>query len=390
MIMATRNNIFEEHKAAYYKSDKAEKGKILNAVCMVTGMHRKAATRKFRVLQMKDSGIPERRGRSLIYTPDTTVALKTVWEAGNEVCGELLCPMIAEYVKIFQRDRMWRHSKEATEKLLLMSEATVKRRVGKFNKARRRKKSITTTKPSHIKHLVPIFIGPWSDKPPGFGQIDTVMHSSSATGDAVFTLNYTDAATLTVIPRAQWNKGQEATMESMKAIKTHMPFPWLGAHPDTGSEFINRMVMDWCGKEKIEFSRSRPNHKNDNMFVEERNGHVIRKTVGYITFNYPEVVEALNELYDVLTPYLIHFVAVRRMTGKEKLSSRYRRTYEPKAKTPYQRIIEHPVVTEETKEKLRTEHAKLNPLILKKEIEKHLTKVYDIQHRYGNPRRELR
>jgi len=390
MIMATKNDIFQEHINRYLKVGKKEKGLILNHVCFVAGMHRKAASRKFAVLQMKDSGIPERRGRHLFYTPDVTAALKTIWEAGNEVCGELLRPMIAEYITVLQRDSMWKHGKEATDKLLAMSEATVKRRVGRFLKARRRKKGITTTKPSHIKHLVPIFIGPWSDKPPGFGQIDTVMHSSSASGDAVFTLNYTDAATLLVIPRAQWNKGQEATRESMKTIKAQMPFSWLGAHPDTGSEFINRMVMDWCREGKIELSRSRPNHKNDNMFVEERNGHVIRKTIGYITLDCREAVGALNLLYDVLTPYLMHFVAVRRMLEKEKLSSRYRRVYEKIAKTPYQRILMHPAAPVEAKEKLRMEHAKLNPLVLKKEIEKRLRMVYDTQHRYGNPRRELR
>lgn len=386
MIMATKNDIFTEHKAAYYKSDKTEKGSILNAVCMVTGMQRKSAVRKFKRLQMRDPAHHDQRGRALYYTPDVTAALKTVWEAGNEVCGELLHPMIAEYVNILQRDRMWKHGIETTKKLLAMSQSTTKRRVGKFLKARRRKKGITATKPSHIKHLVPIFIGPWSDKPPGFGQIDTVMHSSSAAGNAVFTLNYTDAATLAVVPRAQWNKGQEATRESMKAIKAQMPFPWLGAHPDTGSEFINRMVMDWCGEEKIEFSRSRPNHKNDNMFVEERNGHVIRKTVGYITLDCREAVGALNLLYDMVTPYLLHFVAVRRMLEKEKLSSRYRRVYEKIAKTPYQRILLHPAISEQTKEKLRMEHAKLNPLVMKKEIERRLIVVYDTQHRYGNPR----
>lgn len=388
--METKNAIFAEHKTAYYQADKQEKGRILDHVCFVVAMHRKSAVRKFGALQMKDPGIPERRGRSVVYTADVTAALKDIWNAGNEVCGELLHPVIAEYVTILQRDRMWKHSEEATTKLLRMSNATVKRRVVKFLKARRKKKGITTTKPSHIKHLVPIFTGPWKDKPPGYGQIDTVMHSNSAAGNAVFTLNYTDAATLTVIPRAQWNKGQEATIKSMKAIKEQLPFPWLGAHPDTGSEFLNRFVMEWCGREHIDLSRSRPNHKNDNMYVEERNGHVIRKTVGYITLNCPEAVNALNLLYDVLAPYLLHFVAVRRMTGKEKLSSRYRRVYEKTAKTPYQRILEHPAVATEVKEKLRTEHAKLNPWTLKKEIEKRLRYVYDIQHRYGSPRRELR
>ena len=382
--METKNNIFQEHLASYLEADKQAKGAILKHVCFVIGMHRKAAIRKFRALQMKHAGKPEGRGRLEYYTPDVTVALKDLWKAGNEVCGELLHPVIAEYVNILKRDKLWEYAQDVTEKLTSMSMATVKRRVGHFKKAKKGKKGLSDTKPSYLKYLVPIFLGPWTDKPPGFGQIDTVRHSNSAFGDAVYTLNYTDAATLTVIPRAQFNKGQESTRDSMKAIKVKMPFKWLGAHPDTGSEFINQMVVDWCSEEKIDYSRSRPNHKNDNMHVEERNGHVIRRTVGYQTLNCPEAAEALNQLYDVLIPYLLHFVAVRRQTFKERLNSKYKRAYEKVARTPYQRILEHKQTSEGIKTKLRAEHEKLNPLILKQEIDRRLRKLYDTQKRYGN------
>ena len=383
--METKKNIFEDHLSAYLKADKQGKGEILKHVCFVTGMWDKSAIRKFRALQMRTVDRQDHRGKSEYYGPEVTVALKTVWQAGNEVCGELLHPMIPEYVEILKRDDMWEYDDTVTEKLLAMSMATVKRRVGKFKKARKARKGLSDTKPSHIKHLVPIFIGPWQGMPPGFGQIDTVRHSNSASGDAAYTLNYTDAATLTPIFRAQWNKGQEATRASMQGIKELMTFKWLGAHPDTGSEFLNYMVLKWCAEEEIELSRSRPSHKNDNMYVEERNGHAIRKTIGYITLNCPESVKALNTVYDILNPYLLHFVAVRRMTSKEKLSSRYKRTYEKIAKTPYQRILEHEEVLEEVKTKLKEEHSKLNPLILKQEIDRRLKTLYDVQRRFGNP-----
>lgn len=383
--MDTKNDIFQEHLRAYLEAEKQQKGAILKHVCFVTGMHRKAAIRKFRHLQMKRKGRQETRGRAEYYTADVTLALKTIWQAGGEVCGELLQPIVAEYVRILKRDKLWVHGDLATEKLLSMSQGTVKRRVSKFKKAKKKKKGISDTKPSHIKHLVPIFIGPWQGKPPGFGQVDTVRHSNSAFGDAVYSLNYTDAATLMPILRAQWNKGQEATREGMKAIQKQMPFKWLGAHPDTGSEFLNYNVMGWCKEQGIELSRSRPNHKNDNMYVEERNGHAIRKFIGYQTLNCPEAADALNSVYDILNLYLLHFVAVRRMTGKEKLSSRYKRTYEKVAKTPYQRILEHSEVLLEVKIKLTAEHEKLNPLLLKQEIDRRLRKLYDTQKRFGNP-----
>ncbi len=385
MIMETKNDIFNEYKDDYFKGDKQQKGQLLVAVCAVTKMHRKAAIRKFRRLQTKDPCVEERRGRTTYYTPDVTAALKDIWTDGNEVCGELLYPMIGEYIDVLIRDKMWKYGDEVTSKLRAMSEATTKRRVGGFLKVKRKRRGISDTKPSNIKHLVPIFIGPWKDKPPGFGQIDTVRHSNTASGNAVYTCQHTDAATLAVFPRAQWNKGQEATLSSIEYIRDHMYMALLGVHPDTGGEFINYKVLEWCTNQNIDISRSRPNHKNDNMHVEERNGHVIRKEIGYITLNCLESVDALNDVYDILTPYFFHFVAVRRMVEKEKLSSKYRRVYEKKASTPYQRMLAHKDVPEDVKRKLEQDHSKLNPRILKRELDRRVSKLYAIQKRFGNP-----
>jgi hypothetical protein len=387
MNMATKKDIFSEQLEEYLKAKKKRKGEILTHVCFVTELHRKAAVRKFAHLQMKGTVPLGRRGRRVIYGPQVTAALRTVWEAGNEVCGELLHAVVAEYVDILIRDKMWKHVPDATEKLRAMSEGTMKRRVALFMRIRRGHKGISSTKPSHLKHIVPIFTGPWKDKMPGFGQLDSVRHSDSAYGDAVYTINYTDATALFVIPRAQLNKGEQATVASVEAIQETMPVKLRGLHPDSGSEFLNWFLKDWCDHETVELTRSRPNRKNDNMYVEERNGHVIRKVVGYMRLDCVAAVAALNELYDVLTPYLLHFVAVRRMTGKQKIKSKYVRQYEPKAKTPYARILEHSAVPDFVKAALKKEHEKLNPLILKREIDRRIKKVYATQQRYGNPRK---
>jgi hypothetical protein len=384
--MKTKTDIFNEYLAEYLKANKDQKSLLLNHVCFVTKMHRKASIRKFRTLQLHDPYKEERRGRNEYYGPDVTVALKQIWEIGNEVCGELLFPVINEYIDILIRDKKWKHGDDATSKLRAMKLGTVKRRVGNFLKARDRRSGISATRASLLKNIIPTFSGPWKDLPPGNGQIDTVIHKDTLLGDAVYTLNYTDSATCLTIPRAQWNKGQVATLENMKEIKKRLPFPWLLAHPDSGSEFINFLAKDWFEENKIKFVRSRPGMKNDNMYVEERNGHVIRKMVGYVNLDCREVVEPLNTYYDVMTLYLMHFVAVRRMLGKEKVFSKYKRIYEKIPRTPYQRILEHKSVSREIKEKLQQEHAKLNPLILKQEMEKRLKKVYDIQRQFGNKR----
>src|SRR3989344_8994833 len=97
-----------------------------------------------------------------------------------------------------------------------------------------------------------------------------------------FSLNYVDVPVLWDVLRAQWNKGQVATQEGLLFIKEHLPWNMLEVHPDTGSEFINWHMKGWCDTKKINMSRSRPNHSNDNMHIEERNGHVIRKWIGYM------------------------------------------------------------------------------------------------------------
>ncbi len=381
--MATKNEVFKEYLAKYLKANREEKGIILYHVCFVAGMHRKAAIRKFRTLQMRDSSLEERRGKSLYYTPDVTAALKDVWESASEICGELLHPAIAEHVHILKREKMWNHGDEATGKLLAMSERTAKRRVARFMKIKRGK-GISATSPSRLKEIIPIFTGPWADKPPGYGQVDTVVHcGASLLGDMAYTVNYTDVKTLWIVPRSQWNKGQEATRKNLEAIRLSLPFVLSGIHPDTGSEFVNWHVKGWCDNLNIEMTRSRPNHKNDNAYVEQKNGHVIRRFLGYTRIDCKEAIPVMNEFYNVLGFYLNHFIPSRKCIEKIRVDSKYKRKYD-KAQAPYERVLAHPDIPEETKKKLKQEHEKLNPLVLKKEMERLRNKIFDIQKRYGS------
>jgi len=389
MKMETKKEIFDRYKKEYYEA-KATKGKrkilskIIDIVKSLTGMGRKSIIRAFKVQQTRDPCSEEKRGRKVYYKPDVTAALKDIWEAGSEVCGELLHPMIKEYVKILIRDKMWKHGDVETGKLLAMSVGTVKDRVGNFLKARRKGRGISSTSPSLLKHIIPIFHGDWNTKPVGSGQIDTVVHCGhSLVGDMAFTLNYTDVAVLWVEMRAQWNKGQYATQESLAYIKSVLPWTMREVHPDTGSEFINFVMKTWCDLNNVLMSRSRPNHKNDNMHVEERNGHIIRKYVGYTRLDCIESVVALNNMYEVLCPYLNHFVASKRVIEKYEIDGKWKKRYEKVAKTPYQRVLEHDGIDESIKEKLREEHEKLNPLVMKNEIDRLKKAVYDIQKKYG-------
>ena len=386
MNMAHKLGVFEEKAREYYKADKKRKGELLKAVAEVTGLTQKGCIKRFRRMQVRDPLVIARRGRPVRFTPDCVAALKEVWEIGSEACGENLHPQIGEYIDIQIREKRWRHPDTATALLRSMSMGSVKEYVGRFQRTRRNFGGKSTTQKSSVISMVPIRMDGWDTAEAGVVQVDTVAHCGRANaGDFVFTTNATDVATLWGTRRAQWNKGQEVTRASLEAMRADSPFPWTEMHPDSGSEFINAHCCAYAVSTDLRMTRSRPYHKNDNCFVEERNGHVVRAYVGYERLDVRKTVDALNDLYDVLSPYLNHFIASRRIMSKERVGGKWKVTREKVARTPYQRVLGRTDVSEGVKVRLRAVHAALDPAAMKKEIDRLITRVHDMQRRHGTP-----
>ncbi len=388
MHMVTKKNLFEEKAQEYWKASKRRKGELLNAVVEVSGLTRKGAIKRFRKMQQRHPGSTEKRGRPRIYTTDVIAALKEVWEIGSEACGENLHSQIGEYIDIQIREKKWDYGTETTQKLRAMSMGSMKVYVGQFLRTRRNFGGKSTTQKSSILSMVPIRMDGWDTAEAGVTQVDTVAHcGDSVAGEYVFTTNGTDVATLFGSRRAQWCKGQVATKASLAYMRASSPFPWTEIHPDSGKEFINAHCIAYAQETGLRMTRSRPYHKNDNCFVEERNGHIVRTYVGYQRLDAQEVVAALNQLYDVLTPYLNHFIASRRIVSKKRVNSTWKVTREKVALTPYQRVLKRSDITEEVKDKLLAEHATLNPKTMKAEIDRLTERVFAVQRRCGIPRR---
>jgi hypothetical protein len=388
MNMQHKKGAFEEKAEEYWKARKRRKSVILSSLVEVTGLTRKACIKRMRHLQLRDPGSVEQRGRPRYYTPDVIAALLDVWEIGSEACGENLHPQIGEYVDIQIREKEWEHDELVTYKLRKMSVGSVKHYVGQFTRTRRNFGGKGTTQKSSVISMVPVRMDGWDTAEVGVIQIDTVAHcGDSVAGDYSFTTNGADVATLWGGRRAQWCKGQEATRTSLEAMRSDSPFPWTEIHPDSGCEFINLHCIGYSKETNLRMTRSRPYHKNDNCFVEERNGHIVRAYVGHARLDVEKTVDALNDLYDVLTPYLNHFIASRRIVSKERIGARWKVTREKIAKTPYRRVLERADISEEVKDKLRKEHALLNPAKMKKEVDRLSKRVHDIQRQYGKPKK---
>lgn len=167
----------------------------------------------------------------------------------------------------------------------------------------------------------------------------------------------------------QWNKGQEATQESLEMLTDRMPFAVHEVHPDTGNEFINYHMHRWAQKKGYDLTRSEPYKKNDNMCIEERNNTIPRSEIGHARIDDPTLVPLVSEVLEVACTYRNHFLPVRRMTSKVRTGARWKRAFEKVALTPYARVLEQSDVLKAMKEKLREEHAKLNPVVLRRNLD---------------------
>jgi hypothetical protein len=387
MNMAHKQGVFEEKLREYLTASKERKGEILSSVCDVSGLTRKGAVKRFRRMQLRHPLDRDTRGRPRYYTPDVIAALHDVWTLGREACGENLHPMIGEHVAIQIREGRWIHGDEATAKLCAMSLGSVKGYVNGFTRTQYCFGGRGTTKSSAIATMVPVRMDGWDTAETGVMQIDTVAHcGDSVAGDFVYTVNAVDVSTLWGVRRAQWQKGQVATRESIVWMRARTPFPWTELHPDSGSEFLNYHLLAYANDTPfLRLTRSRPYHKNDNHLVEERNGHIVRTYLGWMRFDVPEVVDALNTLYDVLDQYENHFRASIRIVTKERVGARWKVTREKRAQTPYTRVLLRDDVSPDVKDCLRKEHALLDPHVLLREIDRRRSIVFAIQKRHGIP-----
>jgi len=372
MTMKTKEELFGIELSRYLQASKREKGKILDSLERQTGMWRESIMRCFKRKQIKSVRHDRpKRGRKVYYTVDVDEALKEIWEDTNWCCGELLFGAINENVEIYKKNKCWKHTDETTGKLLAMSLMTVKRKVNGW-KCDTRHRGISGTSPSAIKDKIPLFQGSWHEVDPGMGQIDTVAHcGGSLLGDFMWSLGYVDVSSGWFEYTMQWNKGMESTKDSLQYVQNRLPMTLTHIHPDCGKEFLNQIVLGWAEENKIAVSRSRSYHKNDNGYIEQRNGHIARRWFGYARFGDIKLLPRIKKFYGRICLYHNHFIPQRLCVGTKTLpNGKYVKVYEKKSITPYNRILADERVPAEVKNKLKIEHEKLNPKFLHQELEK--------------------
>jgi IS30 family transposase len=186
-------------------------------------------------------------------------------------------------------------------------------------------KSISTTKPGNLfKHQIQVrTFADWGNVIPCFLEADLVAHCGGNTNGAFLnTLTLTDITTGWTECLPLLRKSANDVIIGLKLAQELLPFPLLGVDTDNGSEFINHELMDFCDDNEITFTRSRAYRKNDQAHVEEKNGSIVRRVIGYDRFEGRVAWEALSELYRVIRVYINFFQPSLKLLSKERNGAR--------------------------------------------------------------------
>jgi hypothetical protein len=153
----------------------------------------------------------------------------------------------------------------------------------------------------------------------------------------------------------------------------------LGLDSDNGSEFINQHLYDYCRRNRIAFTRSRPYKKNDSCHVEQKNWSVVRRLIGYDRYNSRAALEVLNRIYELTRLYINFFQPVMKLVSKSRHGAKVYKVYDA-AQTPYQRLLRSGVLTEAKRQELATTYYGLNPVLLLNQINENLEKLWATAH----------
>ena len=377
--MATRDELVVALAGRYASSSRQHRGCILDEFVAVSGFHRKHAMRLLRAGRSVP-GVGPRPARRL-YNDAVREALIVVWEAADRVCGKRLRPLVPILMEAMERHGHLQLAPEVRAGLVTMSAATIDRALCKVKEQasggpRRRSASSTG-----VRRSVPVrtFDG-WNDPAPGFMEADLVAHSGpTAEGSFVQTLTMTDIATGWTECAPLLVREQTVLVAVLSEIRRRMPFPLLGFDTDNDSVFMNETVQFYCKEAGVEFTRCRPYRKNDQAWVEQKNGAVVRRIVGYRRFVGLEAAAALGRLYMSVRLYVNFFQPSFKLASKARDGAKVTKRYHPPA-TPYQRLLADPRTSETIRARLSAIRATLDPVRLLSEIrvaQKQLVEIAD-------------
>lgn len=361
MRMELANAVRDRYVAAAHK----DKSRILGEFVAATGYHEKSA---IRVLNgTREPRRPQTRRRRSLYDEAARGAVIVLWEASDRVCGKRLKALLPILLPALERNGHLKLETEIRCKILSMSASTIDRLLQMPRRA------TLTKKPSRIvpeprRRIKIRTFADWNEPPPGSMEMDLVAHCGDVNrGSYVHSLVLTDIASGWTEAAPIVVREGSLVVETLERIRVGLPFSLTALDVDNGSEFVNNRLIEYCLVHGIELTRSRPYRKNDQAWMEQKNGAVVRKILGYRRFEGLVAARAITRLYGASRLFVNFFQPSFKLAAIQRDDAKVTKRYHP-PQTPCERLLQADNLPAATKATLRELAAGLDPLKLLEEM----------------------
>ncbi len=364
--LRTRRELTTAIRQRCQAADRSSKRLILDEFMKVTSYHRKHA---IRVLTRSMDAIRSERGSQRIFQAAVLEALIVLWEASDRICGKRLKVLLPVLLESMERHGHMQLEKEVREQVLTLSAATIDRKLRSVRQKAcggRKKKNGNNHR---LRKLVPVrTFADWGEVGSGYMEMDLVVHcGAKAQGSFVHTLVLTDVASGWTECIALPVREQSLIVEAVTGLRSRIPFAWRGVDTDNDSAFLNDTLWGYCDAQGIVFTRSRAYRKNDQAWVEQKNGAIVRKLIRYGRLEGLSATAALRRLYEVSRLYIKFFQPSFKLKSKRREGARVHKKYHA-PETPCRPLLEREDIDPEKKQALRKQMESLDPVLLLKQI----------------------
>ncbi len=188
-----------------------------------------------------------------------------------------------------------------------------------------------------VKNSIGVRQAPAPDGRTGFVRIDTVHQGDQDGVKGVYHITCVDAVSQWQVQACVQGISESFLLPVLGWVLEQFPFVVRGFHSDNGSEYINHKVAKLLEKLRIEQTKSRSRHSNDNALAESKNASVVRKHMGYSHIP-KKFAQKINAFYqDTFNPWLNFHRPCLYSTNITNDKGKIIKHYDPKAaKTPFE------------------------------------------------------
>ena len=365
MEMLTKTELIEAIRERYDGARKKDKTLILNEFIAITGHQRKYALRL-----LKRVGLSNTRSTVIgrkIYGSAVAEVIATLWEASDRLCGKRLKAILPILLKSMEGHGHLKLDPTLKKLVLSASAATMDRLLRPIRNTSTGPTRKRPNRRTKAKVDVKTF-SEWDDVAPGSLEVDFVAHcGGNLSGSFIHSLVATDVSSgwteyLPILIREQ-----SLVVETMELLRARFPFQVVGINTDNDSSFINESLIAFCNLHKIVFTRSRPYRKNDQAWIEQKNGSIVRRYLGYHRYSGAVACKTIAYLYERVRWYVNLYQPSFKLISKSRSGAKVKKLFHS-PKTPCDRLLDDARVEPTTKEQLNAKLSELDPLVLLHEI----------------------